>query len=480
MFAKIYRQIFESSIASNSDVRHVFMDLLVLADSSGVVDMTHNAIARITNVSEEQVVACIDELMKPEPASRSGKENGARLVLIDPAQRAWGWRIVNYGHYRQIRDEESRRSYCRGRRRAGCPSVYYAVCVDRVKIAFSANPWARVTKLKQTIPETELVAKEAGNLDLMRQRHEQFASDRLGKGWFKLTAHLQDHIAAVAVADRRVVGVVNGSHRVVKGSHRVVKGSQGSQKGSSRLPMKRKFGVVEGSHGVVEGSQRVVKKGVGEEEEEAEGYKVPSLPSLPERERQPAGTLITTFEEAKRLICERILNGKDPSRPWSYQAQEALSRQLPIPLIEIERVAWFRGLADDPKEPELVNRKSITENGLSMFWSDEVTRANAYWITVYGLPETEKKKEPPNWREFYRREHGDQVVLPHSFYQLDDRRQLEYEAEFPPRWKEFYRWKYDPTVRLPDSFHELDPDQRREYESDFQTFENVTRERQSA
>lgn len=52
-FAKIFPQIFDSSIARDLDVRTTFMDMLILADYNGVVDMTHDAIARRTNRPEE-------------------------------------------------------------------------------------------------------------------------------------------------------------------------------------------------------------------------------------------------------------------------------------------------------------------------------------------------------------------------------------------------------------------------------------------
>jgi hypothetical protein len=38
------------------------------------------------------------------------------LVPLD-AKRDWGWHIVNYGHYRKIKDEEARRSYFRTEQR---------------------------------------------------------------------------------------------------------------------------------------------------------------------------------------------------------------------------------------------------------------------------------------------------------------------------------------------------------------------------
>ena len=45
MFAKVFGQIFDSSIAEDYNCRRMFMDLLVLADSTGAVDMTPEAIS---------------------------------------------------------------------------------------------------------------------------------------------------------------------------------------------------------------------------------------------------------------------------------------------------------------------------------------------------------------------------------------------------------------------------------------------------
>jgi hypothetical protein len=112
MFAKVYSQIFASSIAENYNTRHVFMDMLVLADSEGVVDMTLSAISRTTNVPMEIVESAIKELSEPDKSSRSPTEDGRRIALVD-SHREWGWRIINYDHYRSLRDEEARRSFNR-------------------------------------------------------------------------------------------------------------------------------------------------------------------------------------------------------------------------------------------------------------------------------------------------------------------------------------------------------------------------------
>lgn len=116
MFAKVFSQIFDSSIAENYQTRHVFTDLLVLADIEGNVDMTLSGISRRTNVPVEVVRKAIEELEAPDPYSRSKESDGRRIELIDPS-RGWGWRIINYAHYRGLRDQESRRAYFREQQR---------------------------------------------------------------------------------------------------------------------------------------------------------------------------------------------------------------------------------------------------------------------------------------------------------------------------------------------------------------------------
>ena len=116
LYAKIFDQIFESSIARDYQTRRMFMDLLAIADVDGVVDMTIDAIARRTNVPVRLVRSGIAELCKPDPGSRSQLEEGRRLILID-SHRDWGWKIVNYEHYRNLQTGTDRRQYFRDYKR---------------------------------------------------------------------------------------------------------------------------------------------------------------------------------------------------------------------------------------------------------------------------------------------------------------------------------------------------------------------------
>lgn len=112
MFAKVFKSIFASSIAHNYKTRHVFMDLLTLADSEGYVHMTLQSIAGATGVPLEIVKEAIAELESPDPESQTHTAEGRRLIRVDD-KRSWGWQIVNYVHYRNIRNEEARKDYFR-------------------------------------------------------------------------------------------------------------------------------------------------------------------------------------------------------------------------------------------------------------------------------------------------------------------------------------------------------------------------------
>ncbi|MDE2105438.1 MAG: hypothetical protein KGL39_49885, partial [Patescibacteria group bacterium] len=98
MFAKIFNQIFDSSIVEDPELRFTFMDLLVLADINGVVDMTHEAIARRTNRPISVIRKTILKLEAPDARSRTPDSDGRRLSRLDD-HRDWGWLIINYARF---------------------------------------------------------------------------------------------------------------------------------------------------------------------------------------------------------------------------------------------------------------------------------------------------------------------------------------------------------------------------------------------
>jgi len=121
MYGKLFKQMYDGTLATKGPWQALvtFQQLVILADRHGCIDMTAEAIARRTTVPSDVIETGLRALGEPDPDSRSPAEEGRRIVPIDPS-RSWGWRVVNYGHYRKIRSEEERRedhrNYMRARR----------------------------------------------------------------------------------------------------------------------------------------------------------------------------------------------------------------------------------------------------------------------------------------------------------------------------------------------------------------------------
>lgn len=112
MYAKIFRQIYDSTLANDWQTLITFQQFLILADYHGTVDMTPEAISRTTNIPLDIIKSGIANLEAPDNQSRSEKEEGRRIIRLSE-NRDWGWDIVNFEHYKNIKDEEHRREYMR-------------------------------------------------------------------------------------------------------------------------------------------------------------------------------------------------------------------------------------------------------------------------------------------------------------------------------------------------------------------------------
>lgn len=114
MYAKVFSQMFDGTLCTKGPWQALvtFQQLLVLADQDGNVDMTAVAISRRTTIPMEIITLGIQELSLPDNESRTPTEEGRRIVLLSEG-RSWGWRIVNYKHYRDLKREEDRRAYHR-------------------------------------------------------------------------------------------------------------------------------------------------------------------------------------------------------------------------------------------------------------------------------------------------------------------------------------------------------------------------------
>jgi len=114
MYGKIFKQIYKGTLAMVGpwEALVTFQQMIILADQDGVVDMTTDALSRETTIPLEIITKGVEALSAPDPESRTPDEEGRRIVLLSE-NRSWGWRIVNYDHYRKLKSEEERREYHR-------------------------------------------------------------------------------------------------------------------------------------------------------------------------------------------------------------------------------------------------------------------------------------------------------------------------------------------------------------------------------
>jgi hypothetical protein len=103
LYARVFVQILDSSIAENFTLRHVFEDFFKLCDHrTGIVDMTRQSISRRLNIPLDQLNKYIKTLESPDASSRDQEHNGRRIERLDD-HRDWGWKILNWEKYEEIK-----------------------------------------------------------------------------------------------------------------------------------------------------------------------------------------------------------------------------------------------------------------------------------------------------------------------------------------------------------------------------------------
>lgn len=112
-YAKLFSSITESSLWSEpKEVRILFVSMLAKADPTGFVEAAVPGLARLSNLSTDEVTRALEVLSSPDPHSKDldvNPANQGRRVVKVPG----GWMILNYENYRDRRDDEARRIYMR-------------------------------------------------------------------------------------------------------------------------------------------------------------------------------------------------------------------------------------------------------------------------------------------------------------------------------------------------------------------------------
>jgi hypothetical protein len=108
MYCKLFASLYQGTLRGKSHEILVFTNLLAHADAEGYVDKHFRAIADEVGLTVEEVKTAITLLESPDSESRSPENEGRRLLRIND-HRAWGWQVVNYAKYRNIKSDEDRR-----------------------------------------------------------------------------------------------------------------------------------------------------------------------------------------------------------------------------------------------------------------------------------------------------------------------------------------------------------------------------------
>jgi hypothetical protein len=163
-----------------------FQQMIVLANKHGELDMTADALSFRTGIPLEIIKTGIAALEQPDPDSRTPGEDGRRIVLLDPEGRNWGWRIVNYPIYRDMRNAEERREYMRvlmQERRAAKKRNGVTRDVTPRNVSDVNTPLAPVSNVSQ------------GSRQRQIHKEDATTSPREAAGAFKLAPYLDAYFA---------------------------------------------------------------------------------------------------------------------------------------------------------------------------------------------------------------------------------------------------------------------------------------------
>lgn len=173
MYGKIFDSIYDGSLYGQWQGIVTLQQMIVLCDQEGFVDMTPQALAARTSIPLEIITKGIEILMQPDQYSRTEGADGKRIEPIDP-RRPWGWKIVNYGKYREMRTVEDRREYMREymqNYRAKPKDTLYIGDVNNGKqdVNISKQPLAPLAEAEAYAEVKKIYVADATDRDLEKQ-----------------------------------------------------------------------------------------------------------------------------------------------------------------------------------------------------------------------------------------------------------------------------------------------------------------------
>lgn len=192
-FTKLDERILQSSIMAEDGITFkVWIALLASCESSGIAYVSPLYLAAICHAKINKIEEALKKLEGPDPNSRSLGDRGRRISRIDG-----GFAVLNYKKYRfydyQISPEENQRRAAW--QRGDVPSegyVYFIRAGERIKIGFSKNPWGRLSEIKSSNLDAEMIGVFPGTLEDEAAMHKKFHLFHISREWFRGEAAFMD------------------------------------------------------------------------------------------------------------------------------------------------------------------------------------------------------------------------------------------------------------------------------------------------
>ncbi len=113
MYGKAFESMYEGSMVGSGI--HVFAvwNYVIAKARRGTIEINPKMLAFVLGGKEQEIIDALKFLCRPDPESRSKKEEGRRLKKEGQFQ----YRVVNWEYYDKIKSEEERREYNRLKQR---------------------------------------------------------------------------------------------------------------------------------------------------------------------------------------------------------------------------------------------------------------------------------------------------------------------------------------------------------------------------
>lgn len=109
MYGKSYESQYEGSLVGAGLNVFAVWGYIITKCRTGTMEINPKLLSFILGGTEKEIEDALTFLQEPDPASRSSKEGGRRLVKEGQYQ----YRVVNWEEYNRIRSEADRREYNR-------------------------------------------------------------------------------------------------------------------------------------------------------------------------------------------------------------------------------------------------------------------------------------------------------------------------------------------------------------------------------